>query len=136
MLSIGVDTGGTFTDFVVFDEEAGRLRVAKVASVPSDPTRAFMNGLAALEVDLSRVRGVDGVSWAVPLYKGNAVIRSGQGLLQQVILMGLDDAYRLPTSETNGLKVVGDGVSVPVVRWLGQHLLAPLAAGRSARAAA
>ncbi len=51
-------------------------------------------------------------------------------------LMGLDDAYRLPTSETNGLKVVGDGVSVPVVRWLGQHLLAPLAAGRSARAAA
>jgi putative ABC transport system permease protein len=27
----------------------------------------------------------------VPLYKGNAVIRSPEGLLQQVILMGLDD---------------------------------------------
>jgi len=51
-------------------------------------------------------------------------------------LMGLDDSYKLPSSETNALKVVGDGVSVPVVRWLTQHLLAPLATGGKARAAA
>lgn len=51
-------------------------------------------------------------------------------------LMGLDDSYRLPAAETNALKVVGDGVSVPVVHWLGEHLLAPLATGGSARAAA
>jgi len=51
-------------------------------------------------------------------------------------LMGLDESYRLPAAETNALKVVGDGVSVPVVRWLGEHLLAPLATGGSARAAA
>lgn len=51
-------------------------------------------------------------------------------------LMGLDDSYRLPASETNALKVVGDGVSVPVVRWLGDHLLAPLATGGAERAAA
>jgi putative ABC transport system permease protein len=43
------------------------------------------------DVDLSRVRGVQGVAWAVPLYKGSAVLRSPDGLLQQVILMGLDD---------------------------------------------
>lgn len=51
-------------------------------------------------------------------------------------LMGLDDSYRLPAAETNALKVVGDGVSVPVVRWLGEHLLAPLANGNPARVAA
>jgi DNA (cytosine-5)-methyltransferase 1 len=51
-------------------------------------------------------------------------------------LMGLDDSYQLPAAETSALKVVGDGVSVPVVRWLGEHLLAPLATGGSARAAA
>jgi DNA (cytosine-5)-methyltransferase 1 len=51
-------------------------------------------------------------------------------------LMGLDDSYRLPAAETNALKVVGDGVSVPVVRWLAEHLLAPLTTGGSARAAA
>lgn len=51
-------------------------------------------------------------------------------------LMGLDDSYKLPAAETSALKVVGDGVCVPVVRWLGEHLLAPLAAGGTARAAA
>ncbi len=50
--------------------------------------------------------------------------------------MGLDDSYRLPPGETKALKVVGDGVSVPVVRWLGQHLLAPLAGVASTRVAA
>jgi len=51
-------------------------------------------------------------------------------------LMGLDDAYRLPLGETKALKVIGDGVSVPVVRWLGQHLLSPLAGSTAAKAAA
>lgn len=44
------------------------------------------------EINVSRVRGVDGVRWAVPFYKGNAVARATDGLLQQVILLGVDDA--------------------------------------------
>jgi len=51
-------------------------------------------------------------------------------------LMGLEDSYMLPLGETNALKVVGDGVSVPVVRWLGEHLLSPLAGSAAAKAAA
>ena len=51
-------------------------------------------------------------------------------------LMGLEDSYRLPTGETKALKVIGDGVSVPVVRWLGEHLLSPLAGSTAAKAAA
>jgi putative ABC transport system permease protein len=35
---------------------------------------------------------VEGVAWAVPFYKGSAVIRATDGLLQQVLLLGLDDA--------------------------------------------
>lgn len=57
------------------------------------PRVKYVDELEAMRaVDLARVRGVDGVRWAVPLYKGSAVIRSKEGLLQQVILMGLDDA--------------------------------------------
>lgn len=41
-------------------------------------------------------------------------------------LMGLPDTYRLPATQTAALQVVGDGVAVPVVRWLAQHLLEPL----------
>lgn len=40
---VGVDTGGTFTDFV-FSTEGG-LRVFKLASTPSDPSVAIMDGL-------------------------------------------------------------------------------------------
>jgi len=70
------------------------------------------------------------------------VTESGRARLRPMLareaarLMGLEDSYRLPPGETNALKVVGDGVSVPVVRWLGQHLLAPLAGSSTAKAAA
>jgi DNA (cytosine-5)-methyltransferase 1 len=50
-------------------------------------------------------------------------------------LMGLADDYTLPASQTGALQVVGDGVAVPVVRWLAAHLLEPLLDG-TARAAA
>ncbi len=41
-------------------------------------------------------------------------------------LMGLPDDYRLPQGSTAALKLLGDGVAVPVVRWLAEHLLEPL----------
>jgi DNA (cytosine-5)-methyltransferase 1 len=41
-------------------------------------------------------------------------------------LMGLPDSYVLPTGSTAAFHVIGDGVAVPVVRWLAAHLLEPL----------
>ncbi len=45
-LQIGIDTGGTFTDFVVRD--GTDVRVHKVLSTPADPSHAVLHGLAAL----------------------------------------------------------------------------------------
>lgn len=45
--TIGIDTGGTFTDLVLLDER-GALSVAKVASTPADPVRAILAGLEEL----------------------------------------------------------------------------------------
>jgi len=45
-LRIGIDTGGTFTDLVAFDEETGTLTVTKTPSTPGDPAAGFMAGLA------------------------------------------------------------------------------------------
>ena len=42
-------------------------------------------------------------------------------------LMGVPDAFRLPTNYNDSYRAIGDGVAVPVVRWLSQHLLEPLA---------
>jgi N-methylhydantoinase A len=46
-----IDTGGTFSDLVLLDEEAGTTRVIKVPSTPDDPARAVMNGLDLLAAD-------------------------------------------------------------------------------------
>jgi putative ABC transport system permease protein len=44
------------------------------------------------ETDLHRVRGVEGVDWAVRLYKGQVRARLDDGNFRNVILFGLDDA--------------------------------------------
>jgi N-methylhydantoinase A len=45
-LLVGIDVGGTFTDFVVWQE--GALRVHKVATTPDDQSRAIAQGLHEL----------------------------------------------------------------------------------------
>ena len=50
--------------------------------------------------------------------------------------MGLPESYRLPKAATSALHVVGDGVAVPVVRWLAAHLLEPLVAASAPAIAA
>ncbi len=40
--------------------------------------------------------------------------------------MGLPETYALPDKATAALMVTGDGVAVPVVRWLAQAVLEPL----------
>lgn len=42
-------------------------------------------------------------------------------------LMGAPDSYALPDHYNNAYLAMGDGVAVPVVRWLAEHLLSPIA---------
>ncbi|HLC25383.1 MAG TPA: hydantoinase/oxoprolinase family protein [bacterium] len=42
---ITVDTGGTFSDFVLFNEETGEIRITKIPSTPEDPSRAILQGI-------------------------------------------------------------------------------------------
>lgn len=41
-------------------------------------------------------------------------------------LMGAPDSYNLPGRYNDAYKAMGDGVAVPVVKWLSDHLLIPL----------
>jgi N-methylhydantoinase A len=43
---VGVDSGGTFTDVCLFDDETGRVEVWKVSSTPDDPSRGIVTGIA------------------------------------------------------------------------------------------
>ena len=46
VLRIGIDTGGTFTDVVAYDEATGQLTVTKTPTTPADPSIGFVDGLA------------------------------------------------------------------------------------------
>ena len=55
MRLIGVDVGGTFTDLVYADTEAGRTMVHKVSTTPDDPSRAIVQGA----IELCGIAGVE-----------------------------------------------------------------------------
>jgi len=48
MYRIGVDIGGTFTDFALFDARGGKMAVHKRLTTPHDPSEAVIDGVGAL----------------------------------------------------------------------------------------
>ncbi|MGE3539698.1 MAG: hydantoinase/oxoprolinase family protein [Candidatus Tectimicrobiota bacterium] len=57
-VKIGVDTGGTFSDFMLMDGET--IVIHKVLSTPDNPARAVLQGLRHLRPDLHGVEVVHG----------------------------------------------------------------------------
>jgi N-methylhydantoinase A len=51
---LGIDAGGTFTDFVIADRATGEVKLFKALSTPADPTKAIENGLGLIAADLRR----------------------------------------------------------------------------------
>jgi N-methylhydantoinase A len=62
MQLLGIDTGGTFTDFVLFD--GASLRIHKVLSTPDAPDQAILQGIADLGINLN----IDLENSSQPLY--------------------------------------------------------------------
>jgi len=58
MKLIGIDTGGTFTDFVLFDQ--GQLQIHKILSTPHAPEEAILQGIADLGLDSAELKVVHG----------------------------------------------------------------------------
>src|SRR5918997_2206530 len=48
---VGVDIGGTFTDFMLYDTDSGAVHVHKVPSTPAEPERTMVSGLSELCAD-------------------------------------------------------------------------------------
>jgi len=81
---IGVDTGGTFTDFVIWKE--GRIFNRKVLSTPRDPSLAIFDGLADF-LDLhAQTFIVHGTTVAI-----NALLERKGGRIALVTTAGFED---------------------------------------------
>jgi putative ABC transport system permease protein len=58
-----------------------------------DPKLQFVDDIKPIQdTELLRVRGVEGVAWAVPMYKSILRARTETGSFENVIIIGLDDA--------------------------------------------
>ena len=75
-------------------QTSGQIRDIQGADIwVMDENVQFVDDVKPLsDSDLYRVRGVPGIAWAVPLYKGLTRSRLEDGNFQQTILIGLDDA--------------------------------------------
>ena len=73
---------------------AGQILDAREADIwVMDPRVEYVDEIEPMtDMQLGRVRGVDGVDWAVPFFKGLTVAHTRDGMLQQIILLGVDDA--------------------------------------------
>ena len=92
---IGVDVGGTFTDFFAFDDSTDRIVLHKVASTPSNPAQAVISGLRELsarhDIDLSAITRLShGTTVAT-----NALIQRRGGKVALVVTQGFRDLIEI-----------------------------------------
>ena len=95
MIKIGIDTGGTFTDLVVLDDESGEIRTVKVPSTPEEPALAPLealrqSGVAAGEIDRI-VLGTTIATNAGLQKKGATVLYVGTKGVEDVPIIGRID---------------------------------------------
>ena len=75
---IGVDIGGTFTDFALFDEATARIAIHKQLTTPDDPSRAVLDGIAALLRDNGvEIAAVESVAHGTTLVTNALIERKG-----------------------------------------------------------
>ena len=78
----------------IMDRTRSQIKDVRDAGIwVMDAKTQYMDEVKALtDQDLFRIRGVEGVEWAVPLYKGVSRAKGPDGSFRAVILIGMDDA--------------------------------------------
>ncbi|MEP4146013.1 MAG: hydantoinase/oxoprolinase family protein [Halioglobus sp.] len=116
---LGVDVGGTFTDFLLMDEDTGQTHTAKVPSTPEDSSIGVLNGVARIcdesGIDPNQIKLVmHGTTVAT-----NAVLTGKGAVVGLVTTAGYEDTLQVARSFCPG--GLGGWVS-----YIKKPLLAPL----------
>ena len=90
--ALGVDVGGTFTDFFLVDDDTGETWIHKVNSTPDDPSRAILTGIEALAPKMP-----DGLSFLAhgTTVATNALIQRRGGRVALVTTAGFRDLIEI-----------------------------------------
>jgi len=75
---LGVDVGGTFTDFVLLDESDREIHIAKSLTTPVDPSVGILTGVRAFDSNcLSHIEGTRRIAHATTLVANSVIERKG-----------------------------------------------------------
>lgn len=80
---VGVDTGGTFTDVCLYDEETDEIVVTKVSSTPEDPGEAIIAGVIDLVSRYARTPEHEQTSLSAVSYFAHGTTVATNALLQE-----------------------------------------------------
>ena len=112
---MGIDIGGTFTDFVLLDGQGG-LRFGKVLTTPEDPLRAVVAGLRALlSTDKSAEDDIEHVVHGTTLIT-NAVIERKGARTALLTTQGFEDLLEIGREQRYDLYDLQMRFPEPLVR--------------------
>jgi N-methylhydantoinase A/oxoprolinase/acetone carboxylase beta subunit/N-methylhydantoinase B/oxoprolinase/acetone carboxylase alpha subunit len=115
---IGIDVGGTFTDFLVLNDETGETRLFKTPSTPADPARAVVQGLERLLSQLALAPSDVAYVMHGTTVATNAVLEGSGARVGLLCTEGFEHVLHLARGETPG----------PLAGWVTMIKPEPLAA--------
>lgn len=83
-IRIGIDTGGTFTDFVIFKK--GEFEILKIPSTPQDPAKAIMTGISRYLETGDKIQVIHGTTVAT-----NSLLERKGGKIALITTKGFED---------------------------------------------
>ena len=109
LINIGIDTGGTFTDFVFFDGQS--IEIHKVPSTPKDPSKAIISGIKDfLGIDNLYLDIVHGTTVAT-----NALLERKGARIALITTKGFEDVIEIGRQNRGELYNVFWKAPVPLV---------------------
>ena len=94
-MKLGIDIGGTFTDFVLFDDASNQLYFAKTLTTYPDPTVGIFNGVRELEEKFGfPVKDMNGIVHGTTLVT-NAVIERKGAKTAFITTKGFEDVLEI-----------------------------------------
>ncbi len=64
-IRIGIDIGGTFTDFVIFSPASGKISTFKLPSTPHDPSEAVQQGIKKISNQITDLHNSSGTNFSI-----------------------------------------------------------------------
>ncbi len=94
-MKLGIDIGGTFTDFVLFDDDSNQLYFAKTLTTYPDPTVGIFNGIEDIETKFGfKVKNMRGIVHGTTLVT-NAVIERKGAKTAFITTKGFEDVLEI-----------------------------------------